>query len=65
MRLKIICAALVLIASVACAKDNHCSVSAGSSEHENGVTIQKVIVSGDWGKTDATAFLPDPRSPKL
>jgi hypothetical protein len=34
------------------------AASAVTFDHDEGVTIQKVILSGKWGRNDATVYLP-------
>jgi hypothetical protein len=58
MLFRTVCAAILFVASVAYAKENECVVSASGIGQSKGVTIQKVTLSGSWGKTDATVFLP-------
>ena len=51
---------LVLTASFAIAQDKLCdATSASTVDHDAGVIVQKVTLSGKWGRNDATVYLPD------
>jgi hypothetical protein len=51
---------LVLTASVALSQDRLCDAgSASTVDHNAGVIVQKVTLSGKWGRNDATVYLPD------
>lgn len=51
---------VVLTASFAIAQDRLCDdPEASTVGHDAGVIVQKVTLSGKWGRNDATVYLPD------
>jgi hypothetical protein len=64
MRILPVLTLLVLSASVSVAQDHNqqklCdAASASTVDHDAGVIVQKVTLSGKWGRVDATVYLPD------
>src|SRR4029077_17133983 len=63
MRLLVAATFFVCCASLAFAQDqgeNLCgSASVTTVDHDGGVTVQKVTLSGKWGSNEAIAYLPD------
>jgi hypothetical protein len=60
MLLRSFVAAILLVSSVAVAQTNNCDDATKPSTVGNvdGVTIQKLILSGTWGRNEATVFFP-------
>jgi len=64
MRILPVLTLLVLSASLSFAQDHNqqelCdAASASTVDHDDGVIVKKVKLSGKWGRVDATAYVPD------
>lgn len=58
---RLVCGMLCCLASsLAFAQDNFCRAAVASTNAQaDGITVQKVTLSGPWGSNEATVFIPD------